>query len=98
MSHPLRAAEIICPASLGFLRACVRVRHERRSPGGSVLLLDPGDEGGICILREDAVVVELPQRLPVLYERKRIRPSKGAKFVITVESFDPYHLVAEVPA
>lgn len=55
-------------------------------------------EEGIGILRRDAKVVKLPERMTVVgSDGKKIKPSRGRVFYVTTESFDPYHAVTEIP-
>lgn len=89
MTHPLRPTEIRQARAIGRLRAAVTVRRD----GKNLVIVDIG------ILKADALVERLPDRLQVVSEDgKPVKPSQGKIFVITIESFDPCHAVAEIPA
>jgi len=82
------ARTIACPWT------AVKVRFERgASIAKSKLVIE-----GIMILAGRTLVVDLPERWRV-YDaegKKAVKPSKGRKFVVTVETLDPYHAIAEV--
>lgn len=88
MSHPLRSDEA-AKRPIGKAWACVTVRridHKR-------LQIQPGSIG---VLKVDAMVAPLPPRLQVVdLEGEPVTPSSGRRFLITTESFDPFHLVTE---
>lgn len=52
--------------------------------------------GEVCVLKSDALVMELPVDIPVRApdEDEPIRPARGV-FLISTETFDPYHLVCD---
>ncbi len=54
-------------------------------------------EGGICILKPDALFVPLPDRIKVVdLDGKAIKASW--KFFVTVETFNPHHVVIDAPS
>lgn len=100
MSHPLKPDETRGRIALGKPWAAVTVRHECSDPA---LVVVPSDEdgaaGGICVLKSDVLLADLPDRFSVVGpDGKKLKLSRGRKFMITVESFDPYHLLTEVDA
>jgi hypothetical protein len=66
--------------------ACVPVKRE-----GNKLILD----GSIQIARDDTLWALLPKQFQVMDGNNNPIPPSG-KFLITVESIDPYHLVADI--
>ena len=75
---------------IGRLRAAVTVRFERRG-GQRTLNVEPG----IKMLTHDALIVPLPKNVLVLDEDgKAIQPV--GTFYVTLESFDPFHLLADI--
>lgn len=90
MTHPLRLSELSNARSIRHRQAAVTVRREK-----DALVIVPG---AIGILKEDALVEPVPSRLRVTSENGDVvKPSSGKMFVITTETFDPHHCVAEVP-
>jgi hypothetical protein len=61
---------------------------------GNTLVLDHKDPG-LVIARWDVVWVPLPPEIKIVCEGRYIQPF--TRFWITVESFDPYHLVCDRP-
>jgi hypothetical protein len=54
-------------------------------------------EGGICILTPDALFVPLPERIKVIdLDGKPIKSTW--KFFVTIESFNPFHVVIDAPS
>lgn len=51
--------------------------------------------GGPVVMNPDVEMVPLPDGIRVLGGGKEIQPSPGKKFLITTETFDPYHLLTE---
>jgi hypothetical protein len=87
--HFLRKDELSCPRELGKARAAVRVKVD-----GTRLVMTAVD--AIVVAKRDALFVPLPERIRVIGpDGKAIKPSRGARFWITVETLDPYHLVTE---
>lgn len=100
MTHPLESAlrqhktatHLLGDLTGGKPRACVTVRRE-----GNNLVVYPVQ--GIGALKADTEVMPLVDGVRVVDpERGRpIAPSKGSAFYITVATFDPFHLVCELP-
>ena len=80
--HPLKHPRII---HVDKIRICVPVKRQGRK-----LTRD----GNIAFSRTDTLWAELPLNYKVLTESgEEVKPS--GKFLITVESIDPYHLVTD---
>lgn len=91
--HFLRKAELDrLDCELGKNWAAVRVRV-----AGTRLVMTPGDDGhAIVVCKRDTLFVPLPDRIQVVGpDSKVVKPSKGSRFWVTVETFDPFHLVTE---
>lgn len=55
-------------------------------------------EPGISVLRLGVQLVKLPERCTVISsEGEVIKPTPGAQFFVTIETFDPFHLITEIP-
>ena len=78
------------PYPLGRPRAAVMVASEER---GARLVID--DEYGIVVARADALFYPLPDHCKVFRDGKEIKPSKGKRFWVSTETFDPYHMILE---
>jgi hypothetical protein len=88
MSHFLPLGRAQRAAALGRPYAAVMVGVEDR---GRVLRVVTGE---IVIARADALVVDLPPDVRVIDpDGGPIRQS--GRFLVTVETFDPYHLVLD---
>lgn len=75
---------------LSHPHAAVRVRVVKKT-----LVLDPEEKCPIFVLRTDAVLREVPDTVEVFGpDGKRIRPS--GRFLITTETFDPYHCLLDL--
>jgi hypothetical protein len=80
--HPIKHPKTI---NLNTVRACVSVERE-----GKELI----SAGNVQFARADTVWTELPDDYKVVNEDgEEIKPS--GKFLISVESIDPYHLVTD---
>jgi hypothetical protein len=91
--HFLRKDELDrLDCELGKPYAAVRVRVQ-----GTHLVMTPGDEGHcIVICKMDTLFVPLPERISVVGpDGQAVKPSKGSRFWVTVETIDPFHLVTE---
>lgn len=91
--HFLRKAELDhLDCELGKPWAAVRVRVN-----GTQLVMTTDESGhAIVICKQDTLFVPLPERIQVVGpDGKVVKPSKGSRFWVTVESFDPFHLVTE---
>lgn len=91
--HFLKTDEVRYSRAMEKPWAFVKVRFERgASVAKSKLIIEE-----IMVCKADTLVVDLPERWKVYdQEGKQVKPSKGRKFVVTTETFDPYHAVAEV--
>ena len=70
--------------------ACVMVRVERtRSPCRLRV------EGGVHIMKPDAIIAPLPEGTVVLSTEGEICEPTG-RFYVTVESFDPIHMLVDL--
>ncbi len=88
--HPVRKNELYSARTINRPRAAVRVRLERTG-----LVIVPGE---ISVLKNDAFVVPLPDRLRVVSEDGEVvKPSDGSIFLITTETMNPFHLVTQLP-
>lgn len=88
--HFLARDDLHFASAIGAERACVTVRYSRPH----TLTVVPGSIG---ILRADAQVVDLPERFAVVSpDGERIQPSPGRRFVVTAETCNPFHALAEV--
>jgi len=88
MSHPLHASEVAMPGPLSRPWAATQVRLER----GALVLV----ENGAFIAAADTMWVELPESIPVLDpDGRRVQPSPGRRFFISIETFSPFHAVTE---
>ena len=96
MSHFLDDGEIPHRATyLRRLRAAVQVTHSREG-GDDLLTIVPGS---ICVLRVDAQLAHLPERVRVVSNTgETVCPSQGKLFCVTLESFNPAHLLVEAGA
>jgi hypothetical protein len=75
------------PVRLNKSVVCVPVDRE-----GKKLVVS----GGIDLARPDTVWAALPEDMKILSESgEEIKPS--GRFLVTVESIDPYHLVTDQP-
>lgn len=75
---------------VGKPRACVTVCVAQ---GGAQLVVQPAS---ISIAKKDALFWPLPPRTRVVDEEgQEVRPSLGCCFYVSLETFDPYHLVLE---
>lgn len=90
--HFLRKNEVYS-RTLGKPRACVKVRVEK----DTLVVCEPEDDKpNISVAKTDTQWSEVPDRVTVVgADGKVIKPSKGKKFYVTVETFDPFHLVME---
>jgi hypothetical protein len=87
--HFLRKDELYAPQWVGRPWACVTVKLIERG----VLEVQ---ENSIGIVRADAEVVRLPDRILVRGpEGKRVKPSKKRNFYVSVGTFDPFHFLIE---
>lgn len=93
--HFLKESEARAWRQLGQPRAAVRVRVEGGRKG-QALVIDPEPEEPIMVLKADAQVALLPTRVPVLDPTGRRVKASGI-FVVTVETFDPFHAVCDMP-
>ncbi len=79
------------PEAVRKPRACVVVCVERQR--GPCTLRVVGD--GLSILKPDALITPLPEDVVVLHaDGKACKPS--GRFYVSVESFDPHHLLTDV--
>jgi hypothetical protein len=75
------------PVRLNKPLLCVTVERK-----GKTLAID----GGVELARADTVWAALPEDMKILSESgEEIKPS--GRFLVTVESIDPYHLVTDQP-
>ena len=90
--HFLRKSEVY-GRTLGKPRACVTVKVEK----DRLVLVEPEDDKpNIGIAKMDTQWSEVPERIKVVGpDGKVIKPSKGKKFYVSIETFDPFHLVME---
>lgn len=73
---------------LGMIRAAVKVRYD---PKKKALILEKETP---MVLKSDALIAPIPDDIPILdSEGKRIK----GKFHVTIETFNPYHMVVELP-
>jgi len=85
--HFLRQDESRGEIAVGRPYAVAHVRVD-----GTQLRLD----GGIGVARADTLFVPLPERVQVVDLNGQVmKPSKGKRFWVSTESFDPHHLVLE---
>lgn len=90
MTHVLRTSELYATRPIGKRRAAVHVRLEKNR---LVIVV-----GHIAVLDDSAQVVPVPERLLVVDEDGEVvEPSDGAMFLMTTETFDPYHIVTQLP-
>lgn len=90
MTHALRKDEAAGARSIGRRRAAVHVRLEK----DRLVVV----AGSISVLDDDALVTPVPERLRVVDEDGDVVvPSEGTLFLMTTETFDPYHLVTQLP-
>ncbi len=86
--HFLRKSEVYGVTALGRPWACVKVKLS----GRDVLEI----QEGISVGKADSQWVKLPERVKVVGpDGKQVKPSKGKCFWVTVETFDPFHMVTE---
>jgi hypothetical protein len=84
--HFLKKKEIFKAAPIERRRACVTARYE----DGKLWIQD-----GIGVTKTDAIFVELPERIAVVgSDGKRIKAT--GKFFVSVETFNPFHLVVDM--
>lgn len=91
--HFLRKTEVYA-RTLTRPRAAVKVRVEK----DTLVICEPEDDEhpNIIVAKLDTQWSELPERVKVCGpDGKVIKPSKGKKFYVTVETFDPFHAVME---
>lgn len=93
--HFLRKAEVPhWPHTFGKPRAAVTVRVEEQ--GARLVVQVPEDGPGISVAKADVQWAPLPARCMVVGPGgEEVKPSKGRRFYVTTETFDPCHLVAE---
>ena len=73
---------------LGIIRAAVKVRYDTKKKALILVRETP------MVLKADALIAPIPETIPVLDpDGKRIK----GKFYVTVETFDPFHMVVELP-
>lgn len=79
-------------------RAAVCTRVDAKA---KALVLEPPDDEehtGICVAKPDTLWCALPQEWSIIGpDGKQIMVEKKRMFIVTTETFDPYHLVADVP-
>ena len=91
--HFLRKSEVYA-RTLTRPRAGVTVKVEK----DKLVVLEPDDEGkpNIHIAKMGTEWSLVPDRVKVVGpDGKVIKPSKGKAFYVTVETFDPFHMVME---
>lgn len=92
--HFLRQDEVH-GARCCYLRAAVTVQVVKQVVKDALviqLVIQPG----ISVAKLGVQWVTLPERVKVLStEGEEVRPSKDRRFYVTVETFDPFHLVTE---
>jgi hypothetical protein len=81
-------------------RKVERIRHTR-APRAAVrvelIARDTLEVGPLLIAKEGLGLAPIPEKVVVVApDGKEIKPSKGAVFLISVETFDPFHLVTEM--
>lgn len=105
MSHPLRSDEIFCRV-LGKPWAAVQVELVpfRERPRGTTLQLAAvrdadgavASTGALVVANSDVKWARLPNRFAVVGpDGEHIQPSPGREFYISIETFNPFHLVME---
>lgn len=95
MSHFLTNDEGRGARAIGKPWAFVQVSFERGASAAKSRLVPEPDL--LSIHKADTLVVDLPGYWKVRDpEGKIVKPPKGRKFVVTVETIDPHHLIAEV--
>lgn len=88
--HPLKYDDTRFAQVVGKARAVVTAKAHYK-PKRLVIV-----EGSLGIAKHDTLFVPVPESIPVLDpDGKPIKPSKGSKFWISVETFDPYHILLE---
>lgn len=78
--------------------AAVKVEHQNNRELGDHLVICAGEEvsDNIIIVKGDTQMAPLPVRVKVLSpDGEIVKPSKGRKFFVSTETFNPYHLVLE---
>lgn len=71
--------------------ACVTVRVESK---GERLVVQPGS---IAVTKRDTLFWPLPERCSVVDEEGTVvKPSAGRRFFVSLETFDPHHLLIEI--
>ncbi len=83
--HPIKNPKIV---HINATRICVPVKRKGKS-----LIRD----GTLSFARPDTVWAELPKHFKVINDNGEEVPAAG-KFLITVESIDPYHLITDYTA
>jgi tRNA A58 N-methylase Trm61 len=74
--------------TIGRPRVCVKVKRIGRSRKYEI-------QEGIHVLKPDTVVTDLPESWKIVdADGNEVRPT--GRFVITVDTIDPYHLVADL--
>lgn len=87
MSHPLTGTR-----GYPIGKPWAAVKAERR---GDEFHLVSGE--GLVILKVDALVAPLPTEFIVFDpDGQPVLPTRGRRFVISTETIDPFHLIAEV--
>ncbi len=90
MTHPVKPADAQSARRIDYRRACVTV--ERRK-GDLVVVV-----GKIGVTQTDALIAAVPDYLRVVDTNgKTIPPSRGKRFFVSTETFDPFHFVVEMP-
>jgi hypothetical protein len=89
MSHFLRGSEAHRYRAVGKVWAAVTV--ERRKDDLVI------QEGGVVVLKMDALVAPLPERIRVVSPKGEvIKPSEGKQFLVTLETCCPFHAICEL--
>jgi hypothetical protein len=86
--HNRRASDLVQPWIRGWACATVKLID------AITLEVQPGEIG---VLKADALLVLLPERMKVVDpDGRKIAPSKGRRFHVSTETFNPFHALTEI--
>jgi hypothetical protein len=95
LMHFLRESETFSARPLARPHAAVRVRFSRLASRRTLTVCSDEDDPCLCVMRADASVVRLPADVAVVEpDGTPIKPSRT--FMVTLETFNPYHLLSDV--
>jgi len=90
--HFLTKDEVRGPRAVGKPWAFVKVKVERVKQEKRLVIQE-----GIMVCKADTLVVDLPNHYKIIdLDGKVLKRPKKSLFVVTIETLDPYHAIAEV--